>query len=166
VELPADDTLRSCEKTGWAKARPVDPDLEMVKRLYVDTSAYLCLLLGEKGHTDLQREMSGAQLLSSVVLVLETDRNLVRLSREGLLSPADFQLCISVMEKHMEQFLLRDLTLDLCSSRIMPVVSTPRSLDLAHLRTALWFHEAERLNRFVTLDEAQQQAARELGLPV
>jgi hypothetical protein len=138
----------------------------MVKRLYVDTSAYLCVLLGEKGHTDLQREMSGAQLLSSVALVLETDRNLVRLSREGLLSPADFQLCISVMGKHIEQFLLRDLTLDLCTSRIMPVVSTPRSLDLAHLRTALWFHETERLNRFVTLDEAQQQAARELGLPV
>jgi hypothetical protein len=138
----------------------------MARRLYVDTSAYLCVLLGESGHTVLQREMRGAQLLSSVALVLEADRNLVRLSREGLLSPADFQLCISTMERHLEQFMLRDLTFDLCRSRIMPVVSTPRSLDLAHLRTALWFHEAERLTRFVTLDEAQRQAALELGLPV
>jgi hypothetical protein len=48
----------------------------------------------------------------------------------------------------------------------MPVVSTPRSLDLAHLRTALWFHQKEKLTRFVTLDESQGMAARELGLPV
>ncbi len=43
---------------------------------------------------------------------------------------------------------------------------TPQSLDLAHLRTALWFHAVERLDRFVTMDDAQQEAARELGLPV
>ncbi len=138
----------------------------MAKRLYIDTSAYLCLLLGEEGHAVLQREMKGAQLLSSVVLVLEAQRNLVRLSRGGLLSPADFQQCIAAMEAHMRQFLLRDLTLDLCRSGLMPVVSTPRSLDLAHLRTAMWFHQAEPLTRFVTLDEAQDQAARELGLPI
>jgi hypothetical protein len=48
----------------------------------------------------------------------------------------------------------------------MPAVSTPRSLDLAHLRTALWFHQQERLMRFVSLDEWQTIAARELGLPV
>ena len=48
----------------------------------------------------------------------------------------------------------------------MPIVSTPRSLDLAHLRTALWFHEREPLARFVSLDATQIQAARELRLPV
>ena len=48
----------------------------------------------------------------------------------------------------------------------MPVVSTPRSIDLAHLRTALWFHGRERITRFVTLDDTQAQAAQELGLPV
>jgi hypothetical protein len=63
-------------------------------------------------------------------------------------------------------FLLRDLTLDLCESAILPAVATPRSLDLAHLRTALWFHTAEPIQRFVTLDESQQEAAKELGLPV
>jgi len=47
----------------------------------------------------------------------------------------------------------------------MPVLSTPRSPDLAHLRTALWFHEQERLTRFVTLDESQILAAAEIGLP-
>ena len=58
-----------------------------------------------------------------------------------------------------------DLTLDLCAGVEMPAVSTPRSLDLAHLRAARWFHEDEKLRRFVTLDETQEIAARELGLP-
>lgn len=61
---------------------------------------------------------------------------------------------------------LRDLTLDLCASNLMPAVATPRSLDRAHLRTALWFNASQRLHRFVTLDAAQRVAASELGLPV
>jgi hypothetical protein len=124
------------------------------------------MLLGEAGHEKLIRETTGAELLSSVVLVLEAGRNIVRLSREGILTPADFQNCLSSLNNDMDQFLLRDLTFDLCSSMTMPVVSTPRSLDLAHLRTALWFHQQKKLNRFVTLDESQRMAARELGLPV
>lgn len=48
----------------------------------------------------------------------------------------------------------------------MPVVTTPRSLDLAHLRTALWFHEREPLTRLVTLDDTLAAAAREVGLPI
>jgi hypothetical protein len=132
----------------------------------MDTSAYLCILLGEAGHEKLLRETTGAELLSSVVLVLESGRNLVRLSREGILTAADFLHCVSALNDGMQQFILRDLTLDLCGSMTMPVVSTPRSLDLAHLRTALWFHQQERLHRFVTLDEFQAMAARELGLPV
>jgi hypothetical protein len=137
----------------------------MAKRLYIDTSAYLCVLLGEAGHEKLLQETAGAELLSSTILVFETGRNLIRLSREGMLTAADFQNCISALNNDMEQFLLRDLTLDLCNSMTMPVVSTPRSMDLAHLRTALWFHQQEKLHRFVTLDDSQRTAAGELGLP-
>lgn len=138
----------------------------MPKRFYVDTSAYLCALLGEKGSEALRRELAGGELVSSVLLVLETSRNLVRLSREGLLTPLQFQECTAALEHDVEQFLLRDLTLDLCARRAMPAVSVPRSLDLVHLRTALWFHEREPLTRFISLDDAQNLAARELGLPV
>jgi hypothetical protein len=66
----------------------------------------------------------------------------------------------------MQQFLLRDLTIDLCGSMTMPVVSTPRSLDLAHLRTALGFHQRQKLARFVTIYKSQAMSASELGLPV
>ena len=138
----------------------------MSKVLYIDTSAYLCVLLGERAHKLLAREMKGAELCSSVLLVLEATRNLVRLSREGVLTPADLRRCLDRVEQDRDRFALRDLTLDLCSGTSMPVVTTPRSLDLAHLRTAQWFHDRHALTRFVSLDETQIAAAQESGLPV
>ncbi len=137
-----------------------------MRRFYLDSSAYLCMLLGEEGSERLSREVASAELLSSVLLVLETRRNLVRLAREGRLQPEQFKACIDRLEQDMNLFLLRDLTLDLCQSNIFPAVAIPRSLDLAHLRTALWFHTDTKIDRFVTLDAAQENAAKEMGLPV
>lgn len=136
------------------------------RRIYLDSSAYLCILLGEKGWERLSDETADAECVSSVLLVLETRRNLTRLAREGTLKPAQFQSCVERLESDADSLLLRDLTVDLCASNVFPPVVTPRSLDLAHLRTALWFHASTPLDRFVTLDGSQQQAARELGLPV
>jgi hypothetical protein len=136
------------------------------RRLYLDTSAYLCLLLAEEGWEGLSKETDGAELLSSVLLVLEARRNLIRLAREGALKPEQYKTCIGRVEQDTSLFVLRDLTLDLCQSNLVPAVTTPRSLDLAHLRSALWFHAAEPINRFITMDGSQEQAARELGLPV
>lgn len=138
----------------------------MAGRFYLDTSAYLCILLGESGQAALRRELKGGELLSSVLFVLEAGRNLVRLSREGYLTAREFHRCASALDEDLRQFALRELTLDLCAARTMPAVSVPRSLDLAHLRTALWFHEQKPLTRFVSLDDAQILSARELGLPV
>jgi hypothetical protein len=100
------------------------------------------------------------------LLVLETKRNLVRLARDGAISPAQYKACLDRVEEDRQLLILRDLTLELCDSNLLPAITTPRSLDLAHLRTALWFHADARLARFVTLDSSQQQAAKELGLPV
>jgi predicted nucleic acid-binding protein len=136
------------------------------RRLYIDTSAYLCMLMGQEGSDRLSEETSGAELLSSVLLVLEARRNLVRLAREALLRPELYKICIDRLEQDIDLFTLRDLTLDLCESAVLPAVAIPRSLDLAHLRTALWFHTAEKIDRFMTMDVAQEQAARELGLPI
>jgi hypothetical protein len=135
-------------------------------RYYIDTSAYLAILLGEASSPALVRELSHGRLLSSSVLALEAHRNLVRLSRDTILSPADLQSALTRLDADLALFAIRDLTLDLCRMRLMPVVSTPRTLDLAHLATATWFHQREPLTRFVSLDARQNQAARELGLPV
>jgi predicted nucleic acid-binding protein len=135
-------------------------------RLYLDTSAYLTLLVRDPGWDRLSDEIAGAELLSSVLLVLETKRNLVRLAREGALKPEQYKVCIERVEADADLLVLRDLTLDLCASNTLPAIATPRSLDLAHLRTALWFHTLDRIDRFVTMDASQAQAAKELGLPV
>ena len=136
------------------------------RRLYIDTSAYLCMLLAEDGAERLSTETAGAELLSSVLLLLETKRNLVRLARDGALTPAQYKTCLDRVEEDRQLFVLRDLTLDLCESNLLPAITTPRSLDLAHLRTALWFHGDARITRFVTMDLSQEQAAKEIGLPV
>ena len=136
------------------------------RRIYLDTSAYLCLILSEKGSDVLVKQTAGAALLSSVLLVLEARRNVIRLARTGTISAGDCQVCLERIEHDIADFALRDLTLDLCESGVMPAVSTPRSLDLAHIRTALWFHAERPIARFLTIDHAQAAAARELGLPV
>ena len=136
------------------------------KRFYLDTSAYLCVLLNERGARKLTKEIAQEQLLSSVLLILETNRNLVRLSRMGDLAAEDLSLYLERARQDQELFLLRDLTLDLCEGWVMPVLSTPKSLDLIHLRTAVWFHDQQPLTRFISLDAGQIQAARELGLPL
>ena len=136
------------------------------RRLYVDTSAYLCVLLGERGHDALVDEMRGAELLSSALLVLEVRRNLTRHARNGALTASQLQDAVERLRTDVESFQLRDLTLDLCDQPTVPAVSTPRSLDLAHLTTALWFHAQIPITRFVTLDADQSLAARELSLPI
>src|SRR5215831_18588383 len=98
------------------------------------------MLLREQGSDILVRETAGAELLSSVLLILEAKRNLVRLTREGALQPDQYKECLARVEADTEVFLLSDLTLETCRSNIIPAVATPRSLDLVHLRTALSFN--------------------------
>ena len=135
------------------------------RRVYVDTSAYLSLLLGEPNAGRIADATDGAACLSSVLLMLEARRNLVRLARQGALDTSKYEACLARVSVDAEVFELRDLTLELCTSLAMPAVATPRSLDLAHLQTALWFHTAQALDAFLTADVALAQAARELGLP-
>jgi hypothetical protein len=143
-----------------------DPVGQRPRRLYLDTSAYLCILLAEEGAQRLSDDSQDAVPLSSVLLILEAKRNLVQLAREGTLKPDQYKVCLDRVEEDRRRFVLRDLTLDLCESNLLPAIATPRSLDLVHLRTALWFHATEPIDRFVTMDGSQQQAAKELGLPV
>ena len=135
-------------------------------RFYVDSSAWLAGMLAQRGGAAVIAEVRGAELLSSVLFVAEVDRNLVRLAREGHLKAAGLRRARERFEADLAMFTLADLTLDLARDRAMPAITTPRTLDLVHLRTALRFHTERPLTRFVTLDQTQADAARELGLPV
>ncbi len=133
-------------------------------RVYVDTSAYLSLLLGEPGHARVSVILKRKILCSSSFLFLEAERNLVRFAREGVIDARTFQAAQSQLLQDMSIFILRDFTTDLCLTSIFPAVLLPRSSDLAHLRTAKWFEDEGGLDGFLTLDKKQAQAARELGL--
>lgn len=139
----------------------------MKPRAYVDTSSYLTVLLGEKQAMATRKRLAGHVLCSSTLLLVEAERNLVRLAREHLLTVEQFQRAMDQLKADRELFILRDVTIDLTLTGKFPLVRIPRSLDLIHLRTACWFAaEEEGLHRFETLDDAQAAAAKEMGLPV
>lgn len=136
------------------------------RRVYLDTSVYLSFLLDEEAPDAPRDETAGAVLLSSILLVLETRRGLVRLARERKVTVEHYHVAMERLANDLKVFVLRDLSIDLCEAQPLPAVATPRSLDLIHLRTARWFHREEPIDRFLTMDAAQRAAAVELGLPV
>lgn len=164
-----DGPSKSWLKTGttdWAIGSDRSESRHMASRIYLDTSAYLAALLDEPGAETIAASLRDAAYLSSVLLAVEVRRTLVRLSREGKLEVDLYLACLRRLEEDLECFTLREVTLDLCDLGAMPSVVLPRSMDLVHLRTALWFHRLEPIESFVSLDTNQIRAARELGLPL
>lgn len=138
----------------------------MKRRIYLDTSAYLASLVNYARAEFVRKTVEKAEVFSSVLLVAETWRALVRLSREGRLSMQSYMVLSRQLETDAQSFALYPVTYDLCAATLMPTVATPRTLDLIHLRTAAWFHEQAPLAAFLSLDRQQNHAAAELGLPL
>jgi hypothetical protein len=136
-----------------------------VNRVYLDTSAYLAVLLREKQADTVKKAIAGFVLCSSTLLLAEAERNLVQLVRLEKLKSKDFESAFAQLTVDCDSFILRDLTPDLCLTRHFPLIRTPKSADMVHLRTAQWFMKNGGLEKFITLDENQFQAAREVGLP-
>ena len=134
--------------------------------VFLDTSAYLCILLGEAAASKLSKWLEGKALCCSTLLWVETERNLVHMTRQKLLSSEDYQSAFTQVRQDVELFLCQEITLGLCLSGEFPAVKIPRSNDLIHLCSALWFFRNRKLKGFVSLDEDQKQAAAEMGLPV
>lgn len=138
----------------------------MKRRVYLDTSAYLASLLNESRAGMVRKAVDKAAVFTSVLLVAETKRTLVRLSREGKVSMQSYVTLSRQVDADCATFALAPVGHELCASQVMPTVATPRTLDLIHLRTALWFHDQHVLTSFLSLDAQQNHAAAELGLPV
>ncbi len=136
------------------------------EKVYLDTSAYLAMLLGEDSGAKLKRYIKGKLLCTSTVLLIESERNIVRLCRAGHLASSAYQKVLRRIEEDKEFFIFRDFTPDLALTGSFPAVLTPRSRDLIHIRTAQWFMLHTNLTGFVSLDQKQCESAEELGLPV
>ncbi|MBI5850502.1 MAG: type II toxin-antitoxin system VapC family toxin [Planctomycetes bacterium] len=137
----------------------------MIPRVYVDSSAYVAALVGEPQGPTVAARLAGATVVSSVLLVIETERTLMRLARERRITATALRERRDQLERELQRIELRDVDLGLCADTTWPALATPRTLDLIHLRTALWFHRRSPLAAFLTLDETQRNAAREFGLP-
>lgn len=136
-----------------------------MNRAYLDTSAYLAVLLGEKQAAVVNRLLAGKVPCSSTMLLVEAERNLVHLVRFEKISAKDFDAAFAQLSADRDALVLRDLTPDLCLTRNFPLIRTPKSADMVHLRTAQWFMQNGGLEKFISLDDNQLQAARELSLP-
>ena len=136
------------------------------RRIYIDSSAYIAGALGDAAKVRYWSKNGSEVFVSSVLLVVEAERTFARLSRESHLAPHLFGQAMTQLRQNVETFLLRDFSLDLCLTSEFPPVRLPRSNDLVHLRTALWFRRSGGLDGFLSLDEHQRGAAAELGLPL
>ena len=105
-------------------------------------------------------------MCSSSLLLIEAERNLIRLVREKVINEFIYDAAHAQLNTDRESFEFRDLTIDLCLTREFPPVKTPKSNDLIHLRSAKWFMENGGIKKFVSLDKNQIKAADEFGLPV
>ncbi|MBI2336934.1 MAG: PIN domain-containing protein [Deltaproteobacteria bacterium] len=135
-------------------------------RVYIDTSAYFAMLVGERRGVEIKSFLIGKVVCSSILLLLEAERNLVRLSREKKLRPDEYANSMVQLKEDRELFLLKDVSVELCLTNLFPPVQIPKTNDLIHLRTALWFRNNGGLDIFVTLDENQKRAAIDFGLQV
>jgi uncharacterized protein len=125
--------------------------------IYLDTSAFVKLVLGERVTPTLQEfltERPGTPLVSSVLLVIETRRAIVR-QAPGELARADLLLT------RIDQV---DITLAVVEAASRLPDPTLRSLDAIHLATALQL--GQELTALVTYDGRLAAAAGRQQLPV
>lgn len=134
--------------------------------IYVDTSAYLALLFEEKNSKQIGKTLWNRKLCTSTLMFLEAERSIIYQARQRKISNNLFEQAIERIQIDVDDFLIKDLSTDLLFSRVFPAIRTPKSADLVHLRTALWFLNNGGLELFITADDHQRHAARELGIPV
>ena len=132
--------------------------------VYIDTSAFLAVLLGESESKKILAALGKKKICTSSLLVIESERNLIRMVREKIIEEDLYFSAREALETEIDKLIIKEFSLDLCMSSHFPTVKTPRSLDLAHLRTALWFKKQLECNDFLTLDRHQAGCAMELGL--
>ena len=135
-------------------------------RIYLDTSAYLSILLGQPKADVLTKAVRDKVLCSSTILLIEAERNLILLAREKEITDSEYSSLSQRLRNDINLFMLRDFSPDLCFTGLFPATKIPRSLDLIHIRTAKWFQSQGSLEKFITTDDHQRAAAQEVGLPV
>lgn len=110
-----------------------------MKSLYIETSAILSWLMGEKEGRDVVALINNSEhVVSSVLSHLETERALIRAENEKIIKSADRQKIRGMYKSVSSSWSYIEMTVEIIerASQSFPVEPV-RSLDAIHLATAL-----------------------------
>ena len=118
--------------------------------VFLDTSAYLMWALDQPGSQELNAIFIQSKLVASSILFIESERAFIHLARTRAITHENALMLRASLVQHVRHFVVREPSLEICLSNRFPGMTTPKSADLIHLRTALWFMDNGGLQKFIT----------------
>jgi len=137
-----------------------------MKSLYVETSALLAWLLGQKSGREVRAAIDGSEaIVTSALTFLEVERAVTRGTVSGVVREADAQRVRGAVARVQASWIVMTITSDVLAraGRSFPIEPV-RTLDAIHLATALAFAEALPDVEVLSLDERVVSNARAMGL--
>jgi predicted nucleic acid-binding protein len=137
-----------------------------VSSLYVETSAILTWLLGQKRADEVRATVDAAEVVvTSSLTFTETERAVVRAEHERLIRAADGQRLRGILRRASSGWMRMMVTEDVLARAGRPFPVEPlRTLDAIHLATALAFTSGFSDLRLLSLDRRILDNARALGI--
>lgn len=137
-----------------------------MKCLYIETSAVLAWLMGEK---DARKVIvcidSGEHVVSSIVSRIETERALIRAENDKLLSPSERQKIRGLFNAVSSSWSFLGMTAEVVDRASRPFPVEPlRSLDAIHLASALELIQVYPDMKILTFDKRIIENIGPLGL--
>lgn len=133
--------------------------------IYVDTSALLRLVLGERGALEQLRDCG--TLISSELIAVESRRTIDRLRLQGVLTLEEAGRHLSAVAEWLEAMDLVLLRPPVLSRASDPLPAPLGTLDALHLATALiWRERTSPVTAVATHDAELGTAARAFGFDV
>lgn len=126
-----------------------------VNVVYLETSALLSWLFGEKDAKTIAHKMNRAnKIISSVVTLVEAQRAFIRYESEGLLRESESRKLKAILLKASSAWLLMAMTREIENRAGERFPAEPvRTLDAIHLATSLKFAEAFPDLKILSLDK-------------
>ena len=137
-----------------------------MKTFYVETSALLAWLLGQKRGPEARAAIDAAEtVVTSALTFAEIERALARGVALGALREADARRARGVTARQRRAWVVMAITDDVLGRAGRPFPVEPlRTLDAIHVATALAFAEAFPDLEVLSVDERVTSNARALGL--
>ena len=137
-----------------------------MKAIYLESSAILTWLLGEKRAAEVRRAVDAAErVVTSALSVAEVERALVRAEGAGMLKGADGQRLRGFLQRARAGWVTMAVTDEVLGRAARPFPVEPvRTLDAVHLATAMAFARAYPDLHVVSFDRRILDNAAALGL--